>query len=201
MLPVLENQTPRQIGELLSLCDGLLLPGGFDIDPVLYGEERHTLCKTSDLKTDTFQLALFREAFEKQKPILGICKGSQLINVALGGTLFQDYRLRFENSYAHDQYANPTKSCHFVNFSEGSKLNTIFNEKSLAVNSLHHQQVKTLGQGLKTAALAEDGGIEAIEAVSQSWCLGVQWHPEALMMASTDMLPLFKAFVYACRTA
>jgi putative glutamine amidotransferase len=201
MLPVLENQNPKQIGKLLSLCDGLLLPGGSDIDPTLYGEERHTLCKASNLKTDRFQLSLFKEALERQKPILGICKGSQLINVAMGGTLFQDYHLRSENSYSHDQYDNPTKSCHFVNLEEGSNLNAIFNKKSLAVNSLHHQQIKTLGRGLKTAALAEDGGIEAIEAVSGSWCLGVQWHPEALMMATEEMLPLFRAFVYACRTA
>ncbi len=201
MLPILDQATEAQIEGLLDLCDGLLLPGGSDIDPSLYGEEKDPLCKEFDNKTDIFQLQLLKQALAQGKPVLGICKGSQLINVGFGGTLYQDYQLRIENTFAHDHYESPTKGCHTIMLKEETRLRQLFKEKTLWVNSLHHQQVKDLGKGLKIAALSEDGGIEAIESENENWCLGVQWHPEAMMMGSSSMLPVFTAFTYASRMA
>jgi putative glutamine amidotransferase len=201
LLPVIQEATQTQIDSLLGLCDGLLLPGGYDIEPSFYQEPRHGLCGVSDTKTDSFQLALLTSALEKQKPVLGICKGAQMINVGFGGTLYQDYTLRKNDGFHHNHYENPTQSCHSVTLCKDTLLASIFKRSELQVNSLHHQQIQTLGQGLKTAALAGDGGIEAVETISGSWCVGVQWHPEAMMMASEEMLPLFSAFVYASRTA
>jgi putative glutamine amidotransferase len=201
MLPVLDDPTDRQIDCMVDLCDGLLFPGGPDIDPSLYGREREKECGASDIRTDRFQLALFRQARKRGKPVLGICRGLQLINVGCGGTLCQEYRKRTDTHLVHDRYENPTEPCHAVLLQHDSALNGIFGTERIETNSLHHQQVQDVGRGMKTAALCEDGGIEALEAITGSWCIGVQWHPEAMMMASPSMAPLFRSFVYACNTA
>ena len=191
LLPVIRSE----VDNLLDLCDGLLLPGGWDIDPRFYFSERNSLCGESDEATDVFQLELLQEARKRNLPVLGICRGAQLINVGFGGTLHQDYSLRSTTCLRHNHHQAATEGFHTINLEQNSHLSTCFSKSSLWVNSLHHQQIAKLGAGLKITAICEDGGVEAIEGEKEPWILGVQWHPEAMMRANEEMLPLFTCFV------
>ncbi|HAF85960.1 MAG TPA: gamma-glutamyl-gamma-aminobutyrate hydrolase [Sphaerochaeta sp.] len=197
--PILLPSVVSEVVALLSLCDGILLPGGFDIDPDLYAQERSPLCQKTMEDSDLFQLELLRSAYTKGIPILGICKGCQLINIHFGGTLFQDLSLSGEKGSVHATKQIDTPFFHTVTLQKESKLHTIFGSSTLEVNSFHHQGIDLLGRGLVATALCEDGFIEAIEQKSGPWCVGVQWHPEAMMMTSKGMLPLFSAFVEASK--
>ncbi len=197
--PILLPSVLSETDALLSMCDGILLPGGFDIDPQLYAQKRSPLCHKTMRASDLFQLELLRAASRKGLPILGICKGAQLINVCFGGTLYQDLSLSGEKETVHAKRQSGTPFFHRVNLQEGSKLQTIFGSTSLEVNSFHHQGIALLGKDLVATAICDDGFIEAIEQKGGDWCVGVQWHPEAMMMASKGMLPLFSAFVEASK--
>ncbi|SMP50001.1 putative glutamine amidotransferase [Sphaerochaeta associata] len=192
-LPILLPMVPPTDLELLvSLCDGILLPGGPDVDPSLYNQERHELCGPSDMDVDRYQIQLFRMARKLNKPILGICRGTQLINVAQGGTLFQDYRLQSEKPIAHPDYERWGSKSHQVELSPQSKLYKLFKTHTLGVNSLHHQSVAKPGEHCIVTARSADDSIEAIELSSGAWCIGVQWHPEAM---GSEMDCLFEAFI------
>ena len=195
--PILLPSVISEVDALLALCDGILLPGGFDIEPDLYGQETSPLCQKTERDSDLFQLELLRVAYKRGIPVLGICKGCQLINVRFGGTLYQDLSLSGKKGTVHAQREEGVPFSHRVTIQKDSKLHTIFGLDSLEVNSFHHQGVHLLGRGLVASALCDDGFIEAIEQKNGSWCVGVQWHPEAMMMASKSMLPLFSAFVEA----
>lgn len=177
---------------MVGLCDGILLPGGPDIDPSFYNQERHELCGPSDLDGDRYQIQLFHIARKLNKPILGICRGAQLINVAQGGTLFQDYRLQSVNPIIHPDYQRWDCVSHQVEVVPNSILFELFLTDSLGVNSLHHQSIAKPGTDCKVTAFSSDGSIEAIELSSGAWCTGVQWHPEAM---GSEMDCLFEAFI------
>lgn len=177
---------------MVKRCDAILFPGGFDIDPTFYDQERTDLCGNSDVQTDRFQIALFHEARKQGKPILGICRGVQLINVASGGTLHQDYTLRPGFSIEHPHYQDPDQSYHSVTLLQDSSLLGWFGSKSLGVNSLHHQSLDKVAPLMRISAVCEDGSIEAIEATDGTYLVGVQWHPEAM---GESMQPLFRSFV------
>ena len=198
-LPILLPSLLTEVEALLCLCDGILLPGGYDIEPELYGQEKSSLCQKTEKASDLFQLELLRLAYRKGIPILGICKGCQLINVRFGGTLYQDISLSGEKGSIHAKRQKGVPFSHTVRLQKDSKLHTIFGSETLEVNSFHHQGIDSLGRGLVATALCDDGFIEAIEQKGDTWCVGVQWHPEAMMMASKGMLPLFNAFVEASR--
>ena len=198
-LPILLPSLLSEVDALLSVCNGILLPGGFDITPELYGQEQSPLCQKTEMASDLFQLELLKVAYKRGIPILGICKGCQLINVFFGGTLYQDISLSGERAAVHATRQKGVSFSHSVQLHKSSKIHTIFGSEKLEVNSFHHQGIDTLGRGLIATALCNDGFIEAIEQEKGSWCVGVQWHPEAMMMASKDMLPLFTAFVEASR--
>lgn len=192
-LPILLPMVPPTDLELLvSLCDGILLPGGPDVDPSLYNQERHELCGPSDMDADRYQIQLFRIARKLDKPILGICRGAQLINVAQGGTLFQDYHLQSEKPITHPDYERWGSVSHQVEITPDSKLYELFKTTTLGVNSLHHQSVAKPGEHCIVTARSADDGIEAIELSSGAWCIGVQWHPEAM---GSEMDCLFEAFI------
>lgn len=182
--------------ELAELCDGLLLSGGVDLDPRYYGEE--ILNDTVNIRPerDAFELALFRAFYQKGKPIFGICRGCQLINVALGGTLYQD--LAAQKGLTHSD----PELRHAVWTSEGSLLHRLFGE-SFLTNSTHHQSVKDVAPNLVVTAHSADGVVEAFEHVSQP-IFATQFHPERLTGIlwddrTPDFLPLFEHFVQLCK--
>ncbi len=205
LLPVpVHEESEGEIADYLAVCDGVLLPGGFDIAPSFYGEEPHELLGETDAETDRFQLALCKKAREAGLPVLGICKGCQVINVAHGGTIWQDQSLRPTEGVRlnHQHYSNPGEGFHQAFLEPGTKLAALFPGPHLFVNSLHHQQLRDIGGGLVVSARAEDGGVEAIEATDDGpWLCAVQWHPEVMMMRNDMMFPIFAKFVSEARNA
>lgn len=198
ILPYIKNYNSNTIESLISKIDGLIIPGGLDIDPSLYGEDRIKECQKSDKDFDIYCINLIKEALKKKKSILGICKGCQLINVALGGSLFQDQNSdnRESKELNHLDLNHIDTMSHKIIINKGSSLNKIFNKQVLNVNSLHHQSINKVGKGLVLSALSLDGLVEGIEMEDNShFCIGVQWHPETLFARDELMRPLFKAFV------
>jgi putative glutamine amidotransferase len=197
-LPVLLPHEPEQAAAYLELIDGLVVTGGaFDVDPAIFGAEtRHASVKTKDRRTQ-FELALTRRAMAADKPVLGICGGQQLMNVALGGTLIQHIPDEVPGALAHEQKNPRTEPGHLVRFIEGTRLREIAGRGEASVNSAHHQAVKAPAPGLVVDAIAPDGVIEGIEDPRRRFCIGVQWHPE-YAIGDAD-LRLFAAFIEATR--
>lgn len=178
--------------------DGLLLTGGEDVDPTIFDEEPHkALGEVSPLR-DTFEISLAKEMLSLNKPIFGICRGSQVLNIATGGTLYQDiYAQHEEELLQHQQKAPRDHASHFTHIEQESKLYKIVQEKKIKINSYHHQAVKTLGEGMIISSYAKDQIVESIESTKHTFVLGVQWHPEYLNDAASKQL--FSAFIDACR--
>lgn len=181
-----------QLPEKVRSCDGLLLPGGDDIDPSRYGQPRHEKCGKSSALRDEAEWKLLEAFLPTGKPILGICRGCQFLNVYLGGTLHQHIE-------GHSDFKTRAKGCHHARIEEGSLLSSLLPEKQIWVNSLHHQAVDVLGKGLAVSARAEDGTVEAIELAGHPFCIAVQWHPEHLSKRRADQQKLFDAFVSRCK--
>ncbi|MGL6173873.1 MAG: gamma-glutamyl-gamma-aminobutyrate hydrolase family protein [Cellulosilyticaceae bacterium] len=195
LLPILESKD--DILNQLLLCDGLLLPGGDDINPLLYGEEPSPHLGEVYAKVDHYELMLTRFALSSNKPILGICRGCQLLNISLGGNVYQDISEYPTPYLKHAQSARRFEATHTITFDPNSLLGKLFNP-TISVNSFHHQVIHTLGKDLIATAHAKDGIIEAIELPSKPFIVGVQWHPEIMVNGSDEMLPLFKQFIASC---
>jgi putative glutamine amidotransferase len=201
LIPLLpgDDGTLRAIYEGL---DGVFLTGGVDIDPSNYGEPRHELCDRSDPARDWTEMTLIRWALADHKPILGVCRGAQAINVALGGSLYQHIAAQHEGAIKHDYFpsvgAYPRDYlAHPVRVEPASRLGRILGATALPVNSMHHQGVKRLAPGLVASAFAPDGLIEGVESSNGHYLLGVQWHPEELTEAHAPMGQLFADFIRA----
>lgn len=182
--------------EYAKLCDGLLLPGGGDIDPALYGAENKA-CFSIDRERDLAELELIRIFSVTRRPILGICKGLQILNTALGGTLIQD----LENSQTHKWEERTGDKVHPITATEGGFLRPLYGE-TFSVNSAHHQAVDVLAPGLSVAARAEDGTIEAVENREKN-IYAVQWHPERMAfnrsrLDTVDGRYIFEFFLNLC---
>ncbi|MCW2276699.1 gamma-glutamyl-gamma-aminobutyrate hydrolase family protein [Heliophilum fasciatum] len=174
---------------------GLLLSGGGDLDPARYGQQPHAALGEVDPQRDALEFALIRLALQQGMPILGICRGLQVLNVACGGTLIQDIPKQRPQALRHQQKAPRWHPSHSIHVEAGSRLQACYPEGSGWVNSFHHQAVDQVGAGLKVAARAGDGMIEAIEGLGESFVLAVQWHPEDLTTAETQQLwCLFAAY-------
>jgi putative glutamine amidotransferase len=198
IIPILNNE--EDISSYVDMVDGILFTGGADISPMYYGENPIKEISTVFSNRDDQELALFKGVYEKNKPILGICRGNQLINVALGGTLYQDIFHQVDGALGHDPAESPVDELfHSVNIMEGSKLYDIFETEKLNVNSFHHQAIKDVAKNLKIVAKSSEGIIEAVECEDRKFLLGVQWHPEDLTVRYPIFLELFKSFVDACR--
>ena len=195
--------------------DGLLLPGGGDIDPVLYGEERHPKTKYVDRAKDDFEISLFNNAMEKDIPVFGICRGIQIINLAMGGSIYQhipDYIPEvnpplFHDFPIHKDEVNGVDTTHDIKIATGSRLSEITRESCTVANSSHHQAVKVIGDNLLVTAQSKDGIIEAMEYPGKSFVVAVQYHPERMGENHTLPYPngeflkhaskLFEAFIKA----
>ena len=188
-----ELSDPEQAVQDALTCDGLLLPGGGDMDPKFYGQARIPACGEPNLLRDAAEPLLLRAFLDADKPVLGISRGTQVLNAVLGGDLYQDIK-PFEHLPHNDHWAK----IHTVTVRRGTKLEQILGQDTVLVNSQHHQAVDRIAPGLTLAALSEDGIVEAIEKPDAKFCLGVQWHPEWLSAADPAMQGLFDAFVNAC---
>lgn len=168
-------------GSALDGCDGLLLTGGEDIHPSWYGADPSPLLNPPSRERDLFELALFAVARQRELPILGVCRGIQLINVALGGTLFQDLPSERPGTVDHSPLGARDSRSHTVRIQPGSRAAAALETTSVTVNSVHHQAIKDLAPGLVASGWTNDGLIEAVESgPGASWILAVQWHPEEM---------------------
>ena len=189
------NENEEVIKEQIEMVDGLLLSGGQDVAPKNYGEEPTP--KLGDIfpERDDFEYALLKAALEANKPILGICRGLQIINTYFNGSLYQDLSYIGTEVLKHNQVNSPSMVTHSVTIDKTSKLFDIFGEEKIMVNSFHHQAVKKLGDGLVKSAEAPDGIIEAIEKTDYPFLVAVQWHPEMLHITVEMMNKLFARFI------
>ena len=203
---------------MLERVDGLLFAGGSDLGARWYGEDMVDNSglfgrldgldnkdaagfATEIIERDMMEMDLIRFAVNETKlPILGICRGAQVLNVAFGGTLFQDNKAATD--FNHSQFATWDQESHPIKLVEGTILHDVFGRKDLKVNSLHHQSVKEVGQGLRVSSLAPDGVVESIEHKDTSrFIVGIQWHPEMLRVNEKEQDKVFDAFLQACKKA
>ena len=203
MVPLFDDD-PDVLRALYDTLDGVFLAGGVDVDPGSYGEERDELCGRTDLARDRVELAFARWAMQDGKPLLGVCRGMQVVNVAAGGTLVQDCTARWEGAVKHDYFPGEGWSrdhlAHAIKLSADSHLHRAFGAEEAMVNSMHHQGIQRLGDGLRATAWAPDGLIEAIESQDEAqFMVGVQWHPEVLIDSDLPTAKLFAEFIAACR--
>ena len=182
--------------EYLEIIDGLCFSGGDDICPLMYGEDPIKEVKKIDHLRDEFEVKLFQKAAAKNMPVLGICRGCQIINVSSGGSLYQDINVQKDGTNGHmPKFASAGYAHHKVEIMKDSALYKILQTEEIPVNSYHHQAVKNIAQGYKVSALSKDGTIEAIESLNHSFILGVQWHPELLYKKYPVFLKIFEALV------
>lgn len=197
ILPIVKEQ--RLIEQQIENIDGLLLSGGYDVSPLRYGEEPKQGLESICPERDAYEIELVKIAYRLRKPIFGICRGLQLLNVAFGGTLYQDIHSSFSQAFQHNSKVKPDEATHSVSIFSGSQLQGIMEVKTLLTNSFHHQAIKDVAPSLIVNAQAQDGIIEGIEGGKDTFILGVQWHPEMMLSKHPHMLKLFHSFVEASR--
>jgi len=199
---VLPPVPPADVPALLDRLDGILLSGGADVDPAVYGQEPHPRLGRVNRRRDEFELALVREALRRDVAILAICRGHQVLNVATGGTLVQDIASLVQGQVRHDGKGPRWRCAHRVEVTTPSRLREILGEDALSVNSIHHQAVDRVGDGLVVSARCpEDGVIEGLERPASRFVVAVQWHPESFWNRADSFQRLFDAHAQACRTA
>ncbi|MER2105721.1 MAG: gamma-glutamyl-gamma-aminobutyrate hydrolase family protein [Solibacillus sp.] len=188
--------TKEEQGEVLAKLDGLLVIGGHDVNPLFYGQQPHEKLGAVVTKRDESDLALIKHALQLDLPMLAICRGHQLLNVALGGTLIQDIPAQIQGAVLHTQRSARHEMIHTVEL-KTTTFQQIFGEMEIVTNSFHHQAVDNVGEGLVVAAVAKDGVIEGLEYPLASYCISVQWHPEELAMTNHHAKQLFLSFIEA----
>jgi len=203
IIPLIQDD-PATLRGIYDRLDGLFLPGGVDLDPSAYHEGPNDLCGRTDPARDEIELTLTRWALEEKKPLLAVCRGIQVLNVAAGGTVHQDLAAQLPGAIKHDYFPRSGQYSrdllvHDVTLTKGSRLETLLDAPSVEVNSMHHQGIKELAGALRPTAFAPDGLIEGLESQNGHFLLGVQWHPEALVERDPRMGRLFSAFIDASR--
>ncbi len=193
LLPSLTEE--NHLSAMIGLCDGFVFSGGIDVNPCCYGEMAHPLLGETSLKLDRHQISLMKKILAARKPFLAICRGHQVLNVACGGTLYQDNSLKGEGTALHMMKNVNGEVCHQVTITPGTKLHQLFGDR-VWTNSYHHQSVCRLGQGLVISAAADDGIVEAVEVKDHPFGIGLQWHPEMMLNLGNEMLPLFQELIH-----
>ena len=199
IIPVPQNR--ETFRTIFDRVDGLLLSGGPDVNPKFYGEQPLGGLGEIDEGLDRMEIEAARMAFQKNLPILCICRGIQILNVSLGGTLYQDIQSQVKESISHTQKADKSILTHSIQIEGKSRLHGIFKRKEVWVNGKHHQAIKDLAPGLIISARAADGIIEAVEHPSKRFVMGVQWHPEGTWKNDLYSKRLFRAFVQAASSS
>ncbi len=198
ILPLIRSD--RMLEEYTSLCDGFLFCGGGDITPLLFGQEPKSGNGKNNITLDLFQIRLMKRVLSSRKPVLSICRGMQIFNVACGGTIFQDISLQPGKHLDHMQQSfSRQEVSHKIFVTPDSQLKKYIGSY-LFVNSYHHQTLNKLGKSLKVCATASDSTIEAIEMLSHPFAIGVQWHPESMYRSSPEMRELFGNFILKSAT-
>lgn len=200
ILPPIE--APLAIASLRDVA-GLVLTGGEDVDPALFGQAAHPKTGSPHRARDAYEIALARAAFERRVPTLAICRGAQVMNIALGGTLVQHIPEELPSEIEHDASDRRAERVHRVAIEQGSRLARVIGDRDIRTNSSHHQSVGTVATELRVSGVSEDGIIEAVEARDPAWwMLAVQWHPEELTATPEDWdRRLFAGFADAVRAA
>ncbi|WP_312432147.1 gamma-glutamyl-gamma-aminobutyrate hydrolase family protein [Lacrimispora sp.] len=194
------DASEEDLKQLSKDMDGFLFTGGPDVHPFLFGEETQAHCGNVSAARDQMEISLLPMIMELRKPVLGICRGIQVLNIALGGTIWQDIPSQVARDFplAHSQPFSYDMPCHTVALTEGSLLARISESSSIKVNSMHHQAVKDLAPELIASAYSPDHLIEALEMTDYPFFIGVQWHPEYLWEKNKEAFRLFQNFVNAC---
>jgi putative glutamine amidotransferase len=196
-IPFLSNNTALQ--QLVHACDGLLLSGGEDLDPQMYGEDPHPALDVIVPERDDLEMRVLRLFLEQDKPIFAICRGCQILNVAMGGDLYQDLPSQKSSDVNHNQKAPRDYPYHSIAIKQESLLFRVLQAEKIRVNTYHHQAAKQVKAPLVVSAVAADGVIEAIESTLHTYVLGVQWHPEGMAISHDPHAKrLFSVFIEAC---
>jgi putative glutamine amidotransferase len=187
---------PEMTLETLPLCDGIILSGGEDVDPQFYGQDPHIHLGPTLPDRDLVEIEIVKYAIKNNIPILAVCRGVQILNVALGGTLIQDIPSQMKEPIQHSQTVERRRDTHWVNISTDSKLYQILDADRVRVNSLHHQALDKVSEDLRVVAMSSDGIVEAVEYIhSSTFTVGVQWHPESMASSNSRMNNLFIEFI------
>ncbi len=195
MFPLTDNED--DLLRLCNVCNGFLFTGGHDVSPSVYGQSPLPGLVFPCEKRDRLEHIVLRYALQKDRPVLGICRGIQFINAALGGTLYQDLPLQHPSSVSHHQHAPYDRPAHEVHLSQGSPLRKCLNAETIAVNSYHHQAICTLSEELSAMAVSDDGLVEAVWRPASRFLWAVQWHPEFVYLKDANSRKIFSAFVSA----
>lgn len=196
VLPMIEDD--GAVADLADQLDGLLLTGGVDVDPSFFGEEPVPQLGEVSPVRDAMELKLTKEFLSRNKPVFGICRGMQVLNVAAGGSLYQDLAAQKKRVIQHTQRAPRWHASHEAAVLAKTKLREIFQSEKIRINSFHHQAVKEVADGFIVSATAQDGVIEAIESKQHRYVVAVQWHPENMWRKDPMFFRLFKTFVEHC---
>ena len=195
MMPLTEDRDTMEY--FLTTCDGFIIPGGQDVSPSVYNSEKLDVCGVNIPERDRMDAYVLREAMERDKPVLGICRGHQLMNAALGGTLYQDLPSQFGGEISHSMKPPYDAVAHEVAILPGTPLAELLGKESMGVNSRHHQAIRDLAPGLKAQAVAADGIIESVYVPDKRFVWGLQWHPEHAWLVSEENRKIVAAFVKA----
>jgi putative glutamine amidotransferase len=199
VLPYTEDRSMME--HFAALCDGFLFTGGDDIAPSRYGESTKDTCGVIQQFRDRFELEMLEVVMRHAKPVLAICRGIQLVNVAFGGTLYQDIPSEKPSAVTHRQEDFGSSPIHTVSLLPDTPIAALVGQARIGVNSLHHQAIKRLGDGLEIMALAEDGTVEALYLPGERYLRAYQWHPERMFDTDANSRLIFADFINACRTA
>ena len=197
VLPYVDDEA---IEHFVSICDGFFFTGGADVDPRRYGEAAKEGLGEIQEYRDEVEFKVFQKVIKNSAPILAICRGAQLVNVAFGGTLYQDIPSEIHTQISHRQSEPKFSTSHDVKVIPNTPLHEITGAERIKANSFHHQSIKTLGEGLEIMALADDGIIEAVYLSGKQYVRAYQWHPERLFDTDKQSRLIFEDFITFCKT-